>query len=158
MIRLINDKDWPAVLHIQAAVYPDITPETEAVLRSKLLLGPETCLVIVDKNDEVLGYCLAHLWIKTPAHLHTIYPPTPHPELLYIHDMAIAPEHACKQLGSQMVNHLQQWAKQQGYTAISLVSLKQAVGYWLQHGFERQEYAINEAEYGVNASFMLKQI
>jgi GNAT superfamily N-acetyltransferase len=158
MIRLINDTDWQAILQIQAAVYPDITPETETVLRSKLLLGPETCLVIVDKNDDVLGYCLAHLWDRTPANLHTIYQPTLQPKLLYIHDMAIAPTHVGKQLGNKMMAYLQQWTKKKGFTEIALVSLKQANSYWLQHGFEHQNYFIDETQYGADASFMLKQI
>ena len=40
MIRSITDNDWPVILNIQAAVYPDITPETETVLRSKTHTWP----------------------------------------------------------------------------------------------------------------------
>jgi len=74
MIRSITDNDWPVILDIQAAVYPDITPETETVLRSKLTLGPQTCLALTDQQNCVVGYCLAHPWSRDPAGLHTIYP------------------------------------------------------------------------------------
>nr|WP_321270799.1 GNAT family N-acetyltransferase [uncultured Tolumonas sp.] len=158
IIRAITENDWPSILSIQANVYPDITPETETVLRSKMILGPQTCLVITDQQHNVTGYCLAHPWHRHPASLHTIYPKSQQAELLYIHDMAIAPLHAGKQIGSQTLKYLQQWAKQQGYKKLSLVSLQQAVGYWQRHGFKPQNYVIDEAQYGAGACYMLKQI
>ena len=158
IIRAINDTDWPSILSIQATVYPDITPETETVLRSKLALGPQTCLVITDQQHNVTGYCLAHPWHKHPASLHTVYSKPQQTELLYIHDMAIAPLYAGKQIGSQTLKYLQQWAKQQGYKELSLVSLQQAVGYWQRHGFKPLNYAIDEVQYGAGACYMLKQI
>ena len=158
IIRAINDTDWPSILSIQASVYPDITPETETVLRSKMHLGPQTCLVITDQQHNVTGYCLAHPWHRYPASLHTIYPKPQQSELLYIHDMAIAPIHAGKQIGSQTLKYLQQWATQHGYRELSLVSLQQAVGYWQRHGFKSQSYVIDEAQYGAGACYMLKQI
>jgi N-acetylglutamate synthase-like GNAT family acetyltransferase len=57
-----------------------------------------------------------------------------------------------------MLKHLQQWAKQQGYKELSLVSLQQAVGYWQRHGFKPLNYAIDEVQYGAGACYMLKQI
>lgn len=158
IIRAITENDWPSILSIQANVYPDITPETETVLRSKMILGPQTCLVITDQQHNVTGYCLAHPWHRHPASLHTIYPKSQQAELLYIHDMAIAPLHAGKQIGSQTLKYLQQWAKRQGYKELSLVSLQQAVGYWQRHEFKPQNYIIDEAQYGAGACYMLKQI
>ena len=158
MIRSITDNDWPVILNIQAAVYPDITPETETVLRSKLMLGPQTCLTLTDQQNCVVGYCLAHPWSRNPAGLHTVYQPSSQPQLLYIHDMAIAPEYAGKRLGSQVVKYLQLWANKQGYKEMSLVSLKQAVGYWQRHGFKPHNYVIDETQYGTGACYMLKQI
>jgi N-acetylglutamate synthase and related acetyltransferases len=72
--------------------------------------------------------------------------------------MAIAPLHTGKQIGSQTLEYLQQWAKQQGYQKLSLVSLQQAVSYWQRHGFEPQNYAIDDTQYGAGACYMLKQI
>lgn len=158
IIRSITDNDWPAILSIQATVYPNVAPETETVLRSKIALGPKTCLVMTDRQNNVAGYCLAHPWHQQPASLHTVYKKPQQPQLLYIHDMAIAPEHMGKQFGSQVVAYLQLWAQKQGYRALSLVSLEQAVSYWQRHGFEPHDYTINEAQYGAGACYMLKQI
>ena len=49
-IRPIEETDWHAILHIQNMVYGNDIPESEAVLRSKIQLGNETCLVITDSE------------------------------------------------------------------------------------------------------------
>lgn len=158
IIRAIKETDWPAILRIQNEVYPDIVPESEAVLRSKTELGPATCLTICDQQNNVAGYCLAHPWTKNPASLHTIYEAPSEPQLLYIHDMAIAPGYAGKRLGKTILQHLQAWAQKQGYTKLSLVSLGQAVSYWQQHGFQHSKHPIDTNQYGESACYMLKQI
>jgi GNAT superfamily N-acetyltransferase len=158
IIRTITESDWPEILLIQSSVYPDITPETETVLRSKIALGPETCLTITDSNHHVVGYCLAHPWHDNPACLHTIYSPPPATELLYIHDIAIAATHSGQQLGHHLLSYLQLWAKGEGYSTLSLVSLGQAVSYWLQQGFKQLSHVIDEEQYGDGACYMQKHI
>jgi GNAT superfamily N-acetyltransferase len=158
IIRTITESDWPEILLIQSSVYPDITPETETVLRSKIALGPETCLTIADNNHHVVGYCLAHPWHDKPACLHTVYSQPSTTELLYIHDIAIAPTHSGQQLGRHILSYLQRWAKDQGYCALSLVSLGQAVSYWLQQGFKPLNHSIDEQQYGDGACYMQKHI
>lgn len=158
IIRSINDADWPAILSIQSTVYPGITPETEAVLRSKVTLGSETCLAVSDRQNNVVGYCLAHPWRRKPACLHTIYETPSEPQLLYIHDIAIAPGYAGKRCGRMILQHLQLWAKQHSFNELSLVSLSQAITYWQGQGFQPVEYTIDAAQYGEGASYMLKQI
>lgn len=159
MIRSITELDWPCILAIQAAVYPSITPETETVLRSKLELGSQTCLAITDETSQVIaGYCLAHPWHEQPASLHTIYSPSQSPQLLYIHDIAIAPRFAGKQFGSQIMCYLESWTRKQGFQKISLVSLQQAISYWQHHGFAIQNQIIDETDYGAGACYMLKQL
>ena len=54
-IRPIEETDWHAILHIQNMVYGNDIPESEAVLRSKIQLGNETCLVITDPEHRVIG-------------------------------------------------------------------------------------------------------
>ena len=158
IIRAIKETDWPAILRIQNEVYPDIVPESEAVLRSKTKLGPTTCLTICDRQNNVAGYCLAHPWTQDPASLHSIYEMPSAPQLLYIHDMAIAPSYAGKRLGNRTLQYLQSWAKKHGYTTLSLVSLGQAVSYWQQHGFLHTGFQVDTDQYGEGASYMLKQI
>lgn len=157
-IRPIEETDWHAILHIQNMVYGNDIPESEAVLRSKIQLGNETCLVITDPEHRVIGYCLSHPWTATPASLHTIYTKLSHSSLLYIHDIAIIPSYAGKGLGYKVLHYLTTWAQAHDFSQLSLVSLAQAVTYWRRQGFEPTDYKINELEYGQGACHMLKQI
>ncbi len=157
-IRPIEEADWPVILHIQSLVYGNDIPESEAVLRSKVHLGSDVCLVITDQNHQIVGYCLSHPWGDEPAKLHSIYSKPSDPSLLYIHDIAIAPLYAGKGLGKNVLHYLTKWAHQRGIRMLSLVSLAQAVTYWKQQGFKPTNYQIDEQEYGQGACHMLKQI
>lgn len=158
IIRLIQDTDWPAILAIQEVVYPDITPESEDVLRSKIALGRDTCIVATDHQNHITGYCLAHPWSDKPASLHTLYTPPDIPLSLYIHDMAIAPQYAGTRIGSQIFYHLVLWAKTQKLPQISLISLAQAITYWKRLGFKDVPYDVDASQYGAGARYMLKTL
>jgi Sortase and related acyltransferases len=158
IIRTITDRDWPIILDIQYAVYPNITPESEAVLRSKIELGPETCLVVTNHQGKVMAYCLAHPWLSNPAGLHTIYSAPINPQSLYIHDMAISPAFTRQGIGKKILQYLYEWAKKHYFEQLSLVSLAQATSYWQVQGFQHQDYSIDTHQYGEGACYMLKRI
>jgi len=157
-IRSIHDDDWPEILKIQAEVYPEIEPETEAVLRSKAVLSQDTCVVLTDKIGNIMGYGLAHPWSNKPAHLHTIYSEYQHTTQLYIHDIAIASQHMGKQFGSSLFKFMLAKAETMNIKTIGLVSLKQALSFWQRYGFKVQDYHIDQEEYGDGARFLQRQL
>ncbi len=157
-IRTIHDDDWPEILKIQSAVYSDIEPETETVLRSKAVLSQDTCVVLTDTTGNIMGYGLAHPWGEEPAHLHAIYSEYQHTTQLYIHDIAVSPQHRGKQFGSSLFKFMLAKAKAMNIKTVGLVSLKQALSFWQRHGFEEQDYHIDQAEYGDGARFLKRQL
>lgn len=157
-IRSIHEDDWPAILKIQSAVYPDIEPESEAVLRSKTTLSHDTCVVISNSVGEILGYCLAHPWSDSPAHLHTIYTQYQRATHLYIHDLAIAPEYKGKQLGKTIYQFMCTKARQMNLQAIGLVSLQQALPFWSRLNFRMTAMELCNVEYGDGAKFMQQEL
>lgn len=157
-IRSIHDDDWSHILKIQAAAYPNIEPEAETVLRSKAVLSHDTCVVLTDRIGNIMGYGLAHPWSDGPAHLHTIYSEYQHTTQLYIHDIAVAPQHKGKQLGASLFNFMLAKAKAMNLNAIGLVSLKQSLTFWQRYGFVDQAYDIDHHEYGEGAKFLKRQL
>ena len=84
--------DLPAVARIAAVVHPAY-PEDPAVAAERLALDPAGCFVF-DGADGPSAYLLSHRWVDgaPPAldtHLHAL---PAHPNVWYIHDIALMPE------------------------------------------------------------------
>ena len=111
-IRTITPADWPAILELQARTYYAVEPESEAVMRSKQQLGPQSCLVACS-GEQLLGYCLAHPWSKEePASLYHCYAEPKGHTSLYIHDMVVAPSARGKGIARSFLTQLEQLARQ----------------------------------------------
>ena len=153
-IRPIMETDWLAILALQAEAYHALEPESEQVLRSKLQLGPHTCLVACD-GEQVLGYCLAHPWCKCdPAGLYQCYSTTAGQDTLYIHDMVVAPKARGRGIAEQFLRQVEQHASALQAEQLSLVAVQGAERYWARHGFMPSRTSKNLHEYGRQAIYM----
>ncbi|MGL4205307.1 MAG: GNAT family N-acetyltransferase [Aeromonadaceae bacterium] len=153
-IRPIVDADWPAILALQAEAYHALEPESEQVLRSKLALGPDTCLVAC-QGDRLLGYCLAHPWCKsTPAGLYQCYPTTAGRDALYIHDVVVSPSVRGLGVARQFLRHIEQQAARLQAEQLSLVAVQGADRYWARHGFLPTHTHKSLHDYGEQAIYM----
>ena len=156
-IRQIQESDWPAIVSIQSEVYTTVEPETEQVLRSKVRLGKQFCRVITDSSEMVVGYCLAHPWDEHPIVLDTIYHEIRDSQLLYIHDLAISPQHKGKGLGQMVVESLISAAKAHSLNSIKIIALRQALSFWEKVNFHSKKVNV-DACYGDDAVVMIRNL
>ena len=60
-IREMRLDDLPFVMRVQRCCYHAIVPESQAVMESKLTIGPGCCFVC-EENNLIVGYLLGHPW------------------------------------------------------------------------------------------------
>lgn len=154
----ISPSHWPDILRIQDAVYHDVQPESVTVLQSKWRASPKTCLVGINKNNQVVGYLLAHPWpVDELPKLHQAVPAVSD-DNLYLHDLAVCPYARGQGVASRLLECLEQKRQSGGFSSISLVAVQNADGFWQKQGFsEHAEVTLCES-YGDNALPMLKPL
>ncbi len=135
-VRLIKDKDWPGIDRIQHEVFADHLLEDLAVIQCKQRLAPQSCWVIVNRQDEVLGYLLALHWhsLKTPPPLNKHLDKAQGP-VLFIHDLSVSPAFHGLGLSNLLWQALVQYVRENAVCNGLLVSVNDSVQFWQQHGF-----------------------
>ncbi len=157
-IRPIQEQDWPAILALQAEAYYAVEPESEAVLKSKTTLGPETCLVAC-RGAQILGYCLAHPWeARQPAALYRCYPHPAGEESLYIHDVVVSPAAQGLGIARRFVEQTLNCARKNRRRQLSLVAVQGADRYWARYGFQPAAANKDLSEYGEQAVYMRRPL
>ncbi|GGO68371.1 GNAT family N-acetyltransferase [Bowmanella pacifica] len=154
----ISPSHWPDILRIQDAVYHDVEPESLTVLKSKWQASPDTCLVGLDKHNQVVGYLLSHPWPvgKLPKLHHAVE--SVNTDNLYLHDLAVCPSARGEGVAAKLLAHLQQKSQSGGFNSISLVAVQNADGFWQKQGFSQHTKAQLCDSYGDNAQPMLKHL
>ena len=92
-IREMRRNDLPFIMRIQQCCYHAIVPESQAVMESKLTIGPGCCFVC-EEGNQVVGYLLGHPWRSdSVVALHMELKELPSEcNCLYLHDMAVLPK------------------------------------------------------------------
>ncbi len=139
-IRLMRREDIDDVLTIQAACYTAIVPESRASLLAKLDASPSTCFVaehIAGAQQGMAGYLFAMPWrLSTPPQLdapNCILPA--HPDCLYLHDLAVAPNARKTGAGQALVAVFMERLSTLPLQHASLISIQASAPYWQRHGF-----------------------
>ena len=154
-LRQIETSDWPSILEIQLECYPQIEPESLAVLQSKWLASPQSCFSL-ELNQQVVGYCLAHPWIiNNPPTLEQELDSITASDTLYLHDIALSAKAQGKGAGRLVLDRLKQFAVQDKYSSISLVAVQGADRYWQQQGFTVQKIDKDLSDYPDDACYMV---
>ncbi|GIU14540.1 N-acetyltransferase [Shewanella sp. c952] len=154
-LRQIETSDWPSILEIQLECYPQIEPESLAVLQSKWLASPQSCFSL-ELNQQVVGYCLAHPWIiNNPPTLEQELDSITASDTLYLHDIALSAKAQGKGAGRLVLDRLKQFAVQDKYSSISLVAVQGADSYWQQQGFTVQKIDKDLSDYPADACYMV---
>lgn len=127
--------DLSAVARIAAIVHPAY-PEDPAVAAERLALDPAGCFVF-DGADGPSAYLLSHRWVDgaPPAldtHLHAL---PAHPNVWYIHDIALMPETRGQGAARAIVAALDALARSHGLHRLALVAVNNSVPFWQRHGF-----------------------
>lgn len=158
LIRHINAMDWPAILTIQEECYPNLIPESLKALQSKAQVSPDSCYVL-EVNDKVLGYCLAHPWLlhQPPSLEQVIHQPSD-ADTLYLHDIAFSSKTRGLGAGEKIFNRLVSKAKQLNLDSISLVAVQGASTYWQRLGFKSRIIDRSLDDYPEDACYMVYQL
>lgn len=135
-IRNMVRDDLAAVHAVQCRAHPGCYHESLEALVSRLVLGPEFCLV-AEAEGEVGAYFLAHPWAGDPPALHEGLPAilpdiTRH---LFLHDLAVCPRHRGQAIGNLLYTAMCERALEHGFTELRLVAVGAAQRYWARLGF-----------------------
>ena len=95
--------------------------------------------------------------------LHGEFEPAPHPDTLYLHDLAVLPELGGQGMAARLLRTLWQGAQRRGLQRAALVSVQGSQGFWQHHGYVAytlQDTAQRErlAAYGRDAVYMMRRL
>lgn len=159
LIREMRPDDLSAVMLIQKRCYHAITPESPAVMASKLAAGAGCCFVCEEKK-RVVGYLLGHPWRSDSAvALHQELEELPEEcDSLYLHDMAVLPEMRGRGVGELLLRRFEEAARARKLAGSHLVAIQGAETFWRRMGYREKPGVDMEklAGYGTAAFLMAK--
>jgi ribosomal protein S18 acetylase RimI-like enzyme len=150
--------DIESVKRIADVVHPTL-PESKEVFLEKVILHPLGCRKLI--YDNILsGYGICHPWKlysvpRVDCFINTL---PPHPDCLYIHDIAILPHARGQNAAGRYINYIKQLALESSIPAVTLVSVYGTNVLWSRFGFRGVEIAELDnplASYGKSAQYMV---
>lgn len=157
-ISTIEDFMWPEIIGLQRQAYIHLLPESEIVLKSKWQSAPETCFVCRMEN-KVVAYLLAHGWSgEILPKLHQVMVGPLDSERLLIHDLVVSPQQAGHGIGSRLVLHTIETAREHRYRQATLVAVQGASPFWAKMGFVKDLSLQVSSDYGADAVAMSKSL
>ena len=160
--RPMRPTDIDAVVEVARLSFPDHF-EDRACFQNRLALYPRGCFVLAEREGAARGYLIAYPWkAESAPPLNTVIEGLPaQPDLIYLHDLALHPEARGGGVTGAIVERLAEQATEDGWPAVALVAVNDAVGFWSRHGFvERpaEAMAAKLASYGADARYMLRPL
>ena len=155
------------VLAVQAAAHGAALLESAAVLASKLRAPGGTCWGAFAGTAAVgapalCGYAIAYAQSPdAPLALHQLLPAgsAPRPGAwLYLHDIAVHPEHAGQRLAQRLLSQVLARARQHGLAQAMLVAVHGAEAYWARHGFRARPAPMPVSGFGDEAVWMMRAL
>lgn len=159
--RPMTRADLPAVARIAAIVHPDY-PEDPAIAAERLSHDPAGCLML-DGDEVPVAYLISHRWMDgdpptLDSHLHAL---PPHPNVWYIHDIALLPEVRGTGAAAAIVTELESLARAHGLHRLALTAVNNSAAFWQRHGFtDATTPALAEklTSYGPDARYMTRDL
>ena len=154
--------DLDGVVQVARIAFPDHF-EDRACFENRLALYPRGCFVLTEAEGPARGYLIAYPWKADSAPpLNTVIEGLPgEPALIYLHDLALHPEARGGGVTGAIVERLAEQAAEDGWPAVALVAVNDAVGFWSRHGFvEHPAEAMTAklASYGADARYMVRPL
>jgi ribosomal protein S18 acetylase RimI-like enzyme len=139
--RAMRADDLDNVDAIAAAVHVNF-PEPKAVFANRQAQYPQGCMILeqaADNGPRALGYMIAHPWPmdRKPPELGALVDIMPQADALYLHDVAIMADARGSGAGGAALDHLMDFAREQGFSRIWLTAVDGADRYWAQKAFHR---------------------
>jgi ribosomal protein S18 acetylase RimI-like enzyme len=157
--RRMTQADLDAVVEVARVSFPD-HPEDRAVFAERLALHPAGCYAL---GAPAQGYLVAYPWRadQIPP-LNTGLGAIPaDADLIYLHDLALAPEARGGGRAARAVVRLLHEAGEARWPAVALVAVNEAAPFWRKLGFqERETPAIRDKlkSYGPDARYMVRRL
>jgi ribosomal protein S18 acetylase RimI-like enzyme len=154
------EADLDAVCAVARTAFPN-HPEDREVFANRLALNPRGCFVLAAGDEQALGYLIAYPWrLDDAPPLNTVVGQLPDaPNVLYLHDLALAPEARGGGHAARIVERLAEQAAQARWPAVALVAVNQAVPFWTGLGFlprDTPDMTRKLASYGDDARYMVR--
>ena len=150
------------VVRVASGAFPN-HPEDRACFADRLRLYPSGCRVLANADGEVAGYLVAYPWrLDDAPALNARLDALPEtPDVLYLHDLALA--HAARGGGhaKRGVHLAVQTARDAGLERIALIAVNDAAPFWARQGFETRHstnLTRKLAGYGEDAVYMIRAV
>ena len=160
--RAMKAADLDAVVAIAAIGFPDHF-EGRDCFENRLALNPSGCFVLAGEGAAPQGYLVAYPWTENAApELNALLDGIPgDASVMYLHDLALAPEVRGGGWSRPIVERLAQDARVAGWPALTLVAVNAAAPFWERHGFVVSDppgMADKLAGYGRDARYMMRRL
>jgi GNAT superfamily N-acetyltransferase len=155
-------RDIPAALALQAAIYPPFLVEPEPAFVSRMRLAANYCLAAA-VNDTLVGYLLAHGWRSgSPPPVGAVLADGVPGEILFIHDLAVAPMMRGAGVGHALLDRAGAAATRDGLVQAELIAVEGAADFWHRQGFVEpgtpDALHAKVAAYGPAARWMVRDL
>ncbi len=138
VLRPLQAADVPLVLALQAQCYETQFLESAQAFEAKLRFAePYGSSWIAIQGEVALAYVVA-----LPVCLQTLpaldapdVTLSAQPELLYLHDLAVAPTGRSLGLGRRLAERVEQRARALGLARMGLIAVQDSLAYWQRQGF-----------------------
>jgi GNAT superfamily N-acetyltransferase len=161
-VRRLDRDDLAAALAIQREAYPAFLRDGEAAFASRGALADSYCLAAT-LGDSLVAYLLAHGWpSQSPPPIDAEIGTESPSEVLFVHDLAVAPAGRGFQIGRGLIERAFEAAARNGLSRCELIAVEGARGYWETLGFLEAaappELATKIASYGPAARWMTRSV
>ncbi|MGI5309689.1 GNAT family N-acetyltransferase [Rheinheimera sp. WS51] len=165
IIKSIESADLSSVIQIQDSCYGDALYEAPELLAQRISTQPASCWVITRPDNTVQAYLLSYPAKQGfIAALGSPFKQGVQADLLYLHDLAVAPYARKQGLANKLLEHAEQFATDSGFDKLALVAVQGAQSYWQTKGFQTIERLSPEAAEALqtyadkDAIYMIKTI
>jgi predicted N-acetyltransferase YhbS len=136
-IRPLTTADLPQVQRIERDSYGAELRESEAALLAKMALFRAGALGCFD-GPELCGYAFALPWRADGLiEVGQVVDALPdHPDVMYVHDMVVAPAHRRKGVASHLFGEIVRLAETFHLPRFALVAVQGSESFWQRLGFE----------------------
>lgn len=159
--REMRPSDIDGVVSVARVAFPN-HPESRACFEERLALNPSGCFALSDEGGRIEGYLIAYPWTfgSAPALDSLIGALPAEAELIYLHDLALAPAARGQKLAEAAVDRLVDRMKID-WRRIALVAVNEAAPFWERQGFvvsDDPAMAAKLASYGEDARYMVRNL
>jgi ribosomal protein S18 acetylase RimI-like enzyme len=145
------------VLSVQEISYLPLFHENAESFVSKMKLSPSTCYGVLDEG-KLIAFGISFPWFNNLSveFNSSLEMKSTKPDIMYIHDISVAPDYRCLGLGEAIFKRILDSALEKGLNEVVLVAVQGSSTFWSRFGFTILESQVNG--YGVEAVKMVLRV